>query len=103
MSAMSVPLSALCLFALSGGAGCAMNSDAAVPLVRVHAEKDLKCPSDEIPIRSKLGGRYEASGCGRTATYDSACVGLQCNVSNEEDAAPGWRDRPDPNSMERNR
>lgn len=80
--------------------GCTTNKDAAVPLVRVHAEKDLKCPSDQITVRSKIGGKYFATGCGRSAVYDSACEGLRCSVSNEDEEAPGWRDRPDPGSLE---
>lgn len=83
--------------------GCATNKDAAVPLVRVRAEKDLKCPPDQITVRSKIGGKYLASGCGRTAIYDSACEGLKCSVSLEDEEAPGWRDRPDPGTLEGDR
>lgn len=79
---------------------CTTNKDAAVPMVRIRAEKDLRCASDQIQVQSLIGGRYRASGCGRTQTYDSACDGLQCQVTNEDEEAPAWRDRPDPDSTE---
>ena len=77
---------------------CSTARDAAVPLVRVRAEKDLACAGDKIEIASKLGGRYEARGCGRTQAYTSACEDLRCSVSKEGEEAPAWRDRPDPGS-----
>lgn len=91
-----------CLWALIAvvgvAASCTMNKDAAVPLVRVHAEKDLQCASAQIQVTAMVGGRYRASGCGRTAIYDSACEGLQCRVTNADEEAPAWRDRPEPDS-----
>ncbi len=86
------------LVALLAAGGCTTARDAAVPLVRVRAEKDLPCAGDKIVIEEKLGGRYAASGCGRTVTYASACDGLSCDVSREGEEAPAWRDRPDPGS-----
>lgn len=79
-------------------AACSTTRDAAMPLVRVRAEKDLACASDKIAIDSQLGGRYLAKGCGRTITYASACEDLRCTVSREGEEAPAWRDRPDPGS-----
>ncbi len=84
-------------------AACASNRGAAIVLVRIHAEKDLQCASDRIEVRGMLGGRYRATGCGRSAVYNSACEGLQCQVANEDEAAPAWRDRPDPGSLESDR
>jgi hypothetical protein len=80
--------------------GCSAGKDAAAPLVRVRANKDLGCPDDKIQIESQLGGRYIASGCGKRAEYHSVCDGLQCSVGREGEDAPGWRDRPDPGSAE---
>jgi hypothetical protein len=92
------------LVALAGATvACTTTKDAAVPLVRVYAEKDLQCASDQIQVHGMIGGRYRATGCGRTAVYDTACEGLQCRVSNEDEEAPAWRDRPDPDSTEFNR
>jgi hypothetical protein len=87
-----------CTAVVLAAAGCSTTRDAAVPMVRVRAEKDLACAGDKIEITSKLGGRYEARGCGRTATYASACEDLRCSVSKEGEEAPAWRDRPDPGS-----
>ena len=83
--------------AIAAGA-CSTARDPAMPMVRVRAEKDLTCSSDKIEIASQLGGRYEARGCGRTATYASACEDLRCSVTKEGEEAPAWRDRPDPGS-----
>ncbi len=83
--------------------GCTTNRDAAVPMVRVRAEKDLQCPGDRISVRSGIGGKYTATGCGKSAVYNSACEGLSCSVTLEDEEAPGWRDRPDPDSIERHR
>jgi hypothetical protein len=81
-------------------AGCAATQEAAVPLVRVRANKDLKCPDDKIHVESMLGGRYRARGCGRQADYHSMCDGLQCSVGREGEEPAVWRDRPDPGSLE---
>jgi len=70
---------------------------AAAPLVRVHAEKDLDCPSGEIRVIEEISGRYKAIGCGRVAYYRAACEALSCVVSGENDPSIPWRDRPDPN------
>lgn len=76
---------------------CYSPRDAAVPLVRVHAAKDLDCPDTEINISEQWGGNYKAVGCGRKAYYRSACDGLSCVVEPEEGKTIPWRDRPDPN------
>ena len=76
-----------------------MNRDAAEPQVRIRAEKDLVCKKDRIEVSQGLGGRYTATGCGRTVDYDSVCDGLQCQVSKAGEEAPAWRDRPDPGSV----
>jgi hypothetical protein len=78
---------------------CTTARDAAVPLVRVRAEKDLRCTAKQIDIEPQLGGRYVASGCGRTVTYDSVCEQLRCSVAREGEEAPAWRDRPEPGSV----
>jgi len=89
-----VPLIPLCL--LVGVGGCTTTRDAAVPLVRVHAAKDLKCPDDKIEVEPQLGGRYVASGCGKRLTYHSACEHLHCTVGQAGEEPPAWRGRPDP-------
>lgn len=78
-------------------AGCAgLGRDAAVPLVRDHAVKDLDCKAEDVRVIEELGGRYKAVGCGRKAVYRTACVALACEVRPEEAAPIGTRDRPDP-------
>jgi len=77
-------------------AACTTASGAAVPLVRAHAASDLDCPDAEIRITEELGGRYKAVGCGRKATYRTACEGLQCEVRSADGPAIPWRDRPEP-------
>jgi hypothetical protein len=52
---------------------------------------------------AEMGGRYRATGCGRTAVYHSVCEHLSCRVGLEGEAAPAWRDRPDPGSIEEGR
>jgi len=79
--------------------GCAAFNDPAMALVRIKAEKDLKCKPDFIEIESEWGGRYQAKGCGRMAEYDSICDGLQCQVTRAGEEAPAWRDRADPGSV----
>lgn len=81
---------------LVGVVGCTTTRDAAVPLVRVHATKDLVCPDEKIEIERQLGGRYVATGCGRRATYHSACEHLSCTVGQAGEEPPVWRDRPEP-------
>lgn len=71
-----------------------------MPLVRMHASKDLRCPDKQIHITPLLGNRYQATGCGRTAVYFSACEQLQCSVGDEDQAPPPWRGRPDPDSAD---
>jgi len=70
-------------------------SNNAIPVVRVHAEADLDCPGNEIRITQKLGGRFEAIGCGHRAEYLTACEGVRCVVEDPGKSVP-WRARPDP-------
>lgn len=78
-------------------AGCAaFGHDAAVPLVREHAVKDLDCSENDLRISEELGGRYKVIGCGRKAFYRTACVALTCEVHPDEGAPIPWRDRPEP-------
>ncbi|MCC6556531.1 MAG: hypothetical protein IT372_26530 [Polyangiaceae bacterium] len=76
--------------------GCAGNTSAAAPQVRVRAAYDLDCPDDEIRLEEELGGWYKAVGCGRKARYRTACDALSCVVNGEDEPAIPWRDRPDP-------
>jgi hypothetical protein len=77
-------------------AACGTATGAALPLVRHHATIDLDCPEAEVRIEEQLGGRYKAVGCGRKATYRTACDGLTCDVKSEEDTVIPWKDRPEP-------
>ena len=85
---------------VGSGPGCAAFNDPAIALVRVKAEKDLKCKPEFIEVHSNWGGRYRAEGCGRTAEYDSVCDGIQCEVTQAGEEAPAWRDRPTPGGVE---
>lgn len=79
------------------GAGCAVATHkAAIPEVRLLAERDLDCAPDQIRIEVEWGGRFEAIGCGRKAQYDARCDGGRCSVTEATGPRPGWRDRPDP-------
>ncbi|MCA9623550.1 MAG: hypothetical protein KC731_31230 [Myxococcales bacterium] len=80
--------------------GCLIGTHPAMALVRVHAEKDLECASKFLEVEPEIGGRYVAKGCGRTATYDTVCDGLQCQVTRAGEEAPAWRGRPDPGSFD---
>jgi hypothetical protein len=79
---------------------CIIGRDAAAPVVRTRAAKDLECPDDKITIESQLGSRYVARGCGKSVEYNTACEHLRCEAWREGEQAPGWRDRPDPGSPE---
>jgi hypothetical protein len=85
--------------ALSWTAGCTNQRDAAAPMVKVRAEKDLACAGEKIDVSRQLGGRYRATGCGRNVTYDSVCQGIDCHVTKSGDEAPAWRGRPDPGAV----
>jgi len=89
-----------CALALVAGllVACTAGRDAAVPVVRVRAQKDLSCPPKKIAVKPLWGGRYEAIGCGRRATYHSACDRLRCTAGQEGEEPPAWRDRPEPGS-----
>ncbi len=67
----------------------------AIPGVRLQAEKDFDCAQEAIHITQKLGGQFEAIGCGQRATYITACEGLKCTVEEQGKSIP-WRARPDP-------
>jgi hypothetical protein len=83
--------------------GCTNIKEPALPQVLGRAPKDLDCPGKKIHIDKQLGGRYRATGCGRTTTYQTACEGLQCSVGEVEESKQVWRDRPDPGSIEAGR
>jgi len=86
------------------GPSCTTVRQPALPLVHTRAPKDLDCPDKRIHVTEELGGRYRATGCGRTLVYRSACEGLQCSVGLEGDeSVPGWRDRPEPGTIEDSR
>lgn len=100
LSSIALSLIALLLITLTG---CyATPSEAATPLVRVHAAHDLDCPDQDIRIEQELTGYFKAVGCGRKAYYSAACQGLSCVVSAREGGAViPWRDRPDPSEPHR--
>lgn len=50
--------------AVLGGAGCAGAS-----LVSARAAADLSCPEKDISVSSREMGAYDASGCGKRASY----------------------------------
>lgn len=81
-------------------AACTTGGHPAVPQVRNEAQRDLVCPKKDIVVRAEWGGRYRATGCGRTAVYHTACDHLNCTVGLEDEDAPAWRDRPDPGSVD---
>ncbi|MBM4358844.1 MAG: hypothetical protein FJ096_12135 [Deltaproteobacteria bacterium] len=68
---------------------------AAKPYVLGRAEKDLACPSKQIEVFREVGGRYVASGCGRSVRYQTTCEQLQCDVAREGERPAAWRDRPE--------
>ena len=80
-------------------AACNSAKHPALPLVRMHAEKDLACPPDKLEIRPRSGGRYLVKGCGREASYASACEHLECAVGRQGKTPTPWRG-PDPGSAE---
>jgi hypothetical protein len=90
---------ALAVVALALTACAALGHDAALPLVREHATKDLDCSEKDIRVSEELGGRYKAVGCGRRAMYRTACVALTCEVRPEDGAPIPSLDRPEPNGM----
>ncbi|MFO0761885.1 MAG: hypothetical protein U0359_35920 [Byssovorax sp.] len=65
--------------------------------VLVQASDDFQCDQAAIRVKQKLGGQFEAFGCGRHAVYNTACEGLKCTVAEEGKAVP-WRSRPEPDS-----
>jgi len=73
---------------------------AASPYVLSRAVRDLACPSKQIEVTRGIGGRYVASGCGRSAAYQTSCEQLQCDVTREGERPAAWRDRPDPQSSD---
>ena len=87
--ALVICLSASACFTTSGASGNA------IPRVRLQAEHDFDCAQDQIQVEQRLGGRFEAFGCGHRATYLTACEGLQCTVEEQGKSIP-WRARPDP-------
>ena len=76
-------------------AGCsAFATDAAVPMVRARFTEEYKCPDKKLEVEPLVGQRYRVTGCGKRATYNTACRGLQCAVSEDGKEAQGFRDRP---------
>ena len=84
------------LILVVGQVGCTTTRDAAVPLVRAHATKDLECPDAKIEVEALIGGLYLAEGCGKRMTYHSVCEHLSCEVGQAGEDAPAWRGRPEP-------
>ncbi len=91
---LAVALGTSSCASLSGGATNVV--DVAQPYVRARAERDLACPPQSVSIERTLGNRYVARGCGRSASYDSACEDLQCAIAEVGVEPPAWRDRPEP-------
>jgi hypothetical protein len=77
-----------------------MSRNAADPMVRSQASRDLRCPQKSLRLERAWGGRYTVRGCGKSAVYHSSCLGLSCQVGREGEVPPGWRDRPNPDSMD---
>ena len=75
------------------GTGYALGAKNAKPLVLSDATKDLQCPMSEIRVEEGWGGRWEAVGCGRKASYNAKCDGINCQVAPDGAAVP-WADRP---------
>lgn len=100
-AALVLPLVAL--FAALSVAACYVTpKEAATPLIRVHAARDLDCPDEDIRIEQELTGYFKAIGCGRKAYYRAACDGLQCVVSERENGpAIPWRAPPGPDDLRR--
>ena len=84
------------IVALPACAGLGLGRDAALPLVREHAAKDLDCSEKDLRVSEELGGRYKVVGCGRKAIYRTACVALTCEVHPDDGPPNPLRDRPDP-------
>ena len=84
------------LLLLASSACAGFGADAALPLVREHAVRDLDCKDADVRVVEELGGRDKAIGCGRKAVYRTACVALSCEVRPEDAPPIGSRDRPDP-------
>ncbi len=77
-------------------AACGGAYDHALPLVRLDAERDLRCPGESTTVEAKIGGRYKATGCGRSRTYRASCMGIQCVVKPEDAGAIPWAGAPEP-------
>ena len=80
--------------------GCTSAAKAADPMVRSQASKDMRCPQKKLRLRRELGGRYQVTGCGKSAVYHSACQGLSCQVGREGEIPQTWRGRPEPGTLE---
>ncbi len=76
-----------------GTTGYALGAKNAKPIVLSDAEKDLQCPQSEIRVEEGWGGRWNAVGCGRKASYNAKCDGISCQVAPDGAAVP-WADRP---------
>jgi hypothetical protein len=83
------------------GAGCFAPNGAsphARAAVLVQASGDFDCDQSSIVLQQKLGGKFEAVGCGKRAVYNTACQGLRCTVAEEGKSIP-WAARPDPSPV----
>ena len=92
----TLTLLAVALLAASGcsSTGYAFGSAQAKPIVMGNAERDLDCPVADIRLEEGWGGRWQAIGCGRKASYNAKCDGISCEVAPGSGAVP-WRDRPE--------
>jgi hypothetical protein len=93
--AVTAALSSGCIAEYSGN-----TMSAAKPYVLTRATKDLSCPTKKISVYRELGGRWIANGCGRSATYQSVCQQLQCQVTRPGEEPAAWRDRPDMGTLD---
>jgi hypothetical protein len=90
---LSCFLSLAALGAAGCGTGYALGAAQAKPLVLMHAEDDLDCSEKDLRLEEEWGGRWEATGCGRSAVYNAKCMGIQCDVVPAGSAVP-WADSP---------
>lgn len=60
--------------------------------VRAKAANEFACPARDVTLKAGSGGgqirEYDASGCGKSKTYDVNCGLLMCTAWEHEDAPP---------------
>ena len=76
------------------GTGYPLGVENAKPIVLVDAERDLDCPPEDIRVEEGWGGKFEAFGCGRKASYTANCVGIRCEVHRGDQVPVPAMDRP---------